>query len=258
MDARRLGMSPALPLAFLEVAAPGYLPDAEWDTLGEDWAEQALAYTAEPCKGARGPLTRIRPRPARPRRAGAAHGGDGARPQEPATGPAFQLADYLDQHGRAERAAQIPPPDFWAAATHAAPNDQAALANAAHNRGLYRDAAQMHKNAAAVGNLDAVLYLSHPPAACAPTPAPPTGPPTTSLSTTRAAWAGAGQPSAGRRGRAGHRAAGTRPRHPHLPRQPGRRSRAAGQPSGGGRGRAGHHAGRPGPSPTLPSTTRTT
>ena len=48
MDARRLGMGPALPRAFLEAAAPGYLTDAEWDALGEDWLEQALAYTAKP------------------------------------------------------------------------------------------------------------------------------------------------------------------------------------------------------------------
>ena len=44
------------PQAFLEAAAPGYLTDADWDALGEDWLEQALAYTAVPCKGARGPL----------------------------------------------------------------------------------------------------------------------------------------------------------------------------------------------------------
>ena len=67
MDARRLGMGAGLPHALLEAAAPGYLTDAEWDTLGEDWLAQALAYAAVPCKGARGPLVRIRPRPARPR-----------------------------------------------------------------------------------------------------------------------------------------------------------------------------------------------
>ena len=65
IDARRLGMGVALPLAFLEAAAPGYLTDADWDALGEDWLEQALAYTAAPCNGIRGPLTRIRPRAAR-------------------------------------------------------------------------------------------------------------------------------------------------------------------------------------------------
>ena len=61
MDARRLGMGASLPQAFLEAAAPGYLTDDQWDALGEDWPEQALAYTAVPAKGARGPLTRIRP-----------------------------------------------------------------------------------------------------------------------------------------------------------------------------------------------------
>ena len=32
-------MSLALPLAFPEAAASAYLTDAEWDALGEDWAE---------------------------------------------------------------------------------------------------------------------------------------------------------------------------------------------------------------------------
>ena len=36
MDARRLGMGPALPRAFLEAAAPGYLTGTEWDQLAED------------------------------------------------------------------------------------------------------------------------------------------------------------------------------------------------------------------------------
>jgi len=109
MDARRLGMGLELPLAFLEAAAPAYLTDAEWDGLAEDWAEQALAYAAVPCKGARGPLTRIRPRPAR-------------STAPPGGGPACRLADYLDQHGRASRASQFPPPGFWAAAAaHANP-----------------------------------------------------------------------------------------------------------------------------------------
>jgi hypothetical protein len=160
MDARRLGTGVGLPQAFLEAAAPGYLTDAEWDALGEDWVEQALAYTAGPCKGARGPLTRIRPRPAS--RAAHARGGQpGGMPA--AVGSLYQLADYLDQHGRAHRASQIPPAEFWsAAAAHAAPIDQAALGDAAHARGLYRDAAQLRKNAAASGNLSAVLHLSDP------------------------------------------------------------------------------------------------
>ena len=151
MDARRLGMGAGLPQAFLEAAAPGYLTDDQWDSLGEDWAEQALAYTAVPCKGVRGPLTRIRPRPARP----------AARAQPDGL---YRLADYLDQYGRARRASQIPPAEFWtAAAAHAASGDQAVLGDAAIDRGLYRDAAQLHKNAAAHGHPRAIDYLSQPP-----------------------------------------------------------------------------------------------
>ena len=161
MDARRLGMGVGLPQAFLEAAAPGYLTDDQWDALGEDWLEQALAYTAVPCKGARGPLTRIRPRPA----SRAARGrGDQPASLAAAAGPLYRLADYLDQHGRAHRASQIPPAEFWsAAAAHAAPGDQAELGVAAYVRGLYRDAAQLDKNAAASGDLRAAFYLSDPP-----------------------------------------------------------------------------------------------
>ena len=170
MDARRLGMGAGLPQAFLEAAAPGYLTDDQWDALGEDWLEQALAYTAVPCKGARGPLTRIRSRPAR---RAAPNCGDQPGSLAAAAGLLYRLADYLDQHGRAHRASQIPPAEFWiAAAAHAAPGDQAVLGDAAHARGLYRDAAQLHKNAAASGNPRAALYLSRPPACLSADPRP--------------------------------------------------------------------------------------
>ena len=169
MDARRLGMGPALPCAFLEEAAPGYLTDSEWDALGEDWLEQALAYTTVPCKGVRGPLTRIRPRPPRSRVTGPASSWDedvqlaDGQDSLPA-GPPYRLADYLDQYGRRTRRDRIPPEAFWAAAANfASPGDQARLGDAAHARGLYRDAAQLHKNAAGRGNLRAVSYLSDPP-----------------------------------------------------------------------------------------------
>src|SRR6185312_1485786 len=98
---------------FLEAAAPGYLTGDQWDALGEAWLEQALAYAAVPCKGAGGPLTRIRPRPAR---AAARDRGDQPGGTAAAAGPLYRLADYLDQHGRAHRAGQIPPAEFWSAA----------------------------------------------------------------------------------------------------------------------------------------------
>ncbi|HTQ90550.1 MAG TPA: hypothetical protein VMK84_13785 [Streptosporangiaceae bacterium] len=179
MDARRLGMGVGLPHAFLEAAAPGYLTGDQWDALGEgeDWLEQPLAYAAVPAKGARGPLTRIRPRPAASRAARSGPrdsgeqlaGGPGGIPG----GPLYRLADYLDQYGRQHRKGQFPPPEFWfAAAAHAPPADQAALGAAAHDRGLYRDAAQLHKNAAAAGSLSSALYLTQPPACLRADPGP--------------------------------------------------------------------------------------
>ena len=286
MDARRLGMGAGLPQAFLEAAAPGYLTDDQWDALGEDWLEQALAYTAVPCKGARGPLTRIRPRPARH---AARNRGDQPGSMAAAAGPLYRLADYLDQHGRAHRASQIPPAEFWsAAAAHAAPGDQAALGDAAHARGLYRDAAQLHKNAAASGNPRAALYLSDPPACLRADPRPahwaaahaalddPYGV-ASLLDSLREAGAHeqaaallardpaahaalddparrgqpAGPPAGGGRARAGRRAGRPGP-PPTPPRRPGRRGPPAGPPAGGGRARAGRRAGRPGRRPRPP------
>ena len=157
-DARRLGAGVGLPQALLEAAAPGYLTDAEWDALGEHWLEQALAYTAVPCKGARGPLTRIRPRPGRSSTAGpGSRNNDGQLADGQASiprGPLYRLADYLDQYGRAHRKGQFPPASFWAAAAgHASPGDQVALGGAARARGLYRDAAQLYHKAAAANVL---------------------------------------------------------------------------------------------------------
>jgi hypothetical protein len=62
MDARRLGHGLHLPYSLLEAAAPIYLTDQQWDELEEDWLEESLAYCAVPARGARGPLTLIRPR----------------------------------------------------------------------------------------------------------------------------------------------------------------------------------------------------
>ena len=134
IDARRLGMGVALPLGFLAAAAPGYLTESEWDGLRDDWLEQALAYTAADCKGTRGPLTRVRPRPSR----AAATTSD----------PAYRLADYLDQHGRRSRRSAVPPPEFWTAAGDLSDaGDLTALARAAEGRGLLHDSALLRRAA---------------------------------------------------------------------------------------------------------------
>jgi hypothetical protein len=145
IDARRLGMGPGLSLAFLEAAADGYLGDDDWDALPEGWLEQALGYTAAPAKGStRGPLTRIRPRDA----------------TALTVGPAYRLADYLDQHGRRTRRRHMPPAAFWtAAARYADLASLTALASAAQDRGLLRDAARLLKCATVLGDADAPLAL---------------------------------------------------------------------------------------------------
>jgi tetratricopeptide (TPR) repeat protein len=155
MDARRLGMGAVLPQAFLEAAAPGYLTDSEWDTLGEDWLEQALAYTAVPCKGARGPLTRIRSRPDRHVR----NNGDQSGNMATTAGALYRLADYLDQYGRHTRGSQLPPAEFWHAACHASLPDLNALASNAERRGLLRDAARLYKLATSRGSTNAAVSL---------------------------------------------------------------------------------------------------
>ncbi|MFD9949408.1 hypothetical protein ACFWX0_51925, partial [Nonomuraea sp. NPDC059022] len=146
MDARRLGAGIHLPLTFLAEAAPGYLTDAQWQRADDDWLQQALDYAATPCNGIPGILTPVKtgaPRNQRSRRTSPA-----AARTPAAAGPLYRLADYLDQHGRRHRADKIPPIDFWtAAALHARPADLAVLGDAARARGLYRDAAQLHKHA---------------------------------------------------------------------------------------------------------------
>jgi len=169
MDARRLGAGPHLPLALLADAAPGYLTDTEWEQTGEDWLERALEYVTTPCNGIPGILVPIKtgtPRNRRTRRAGLASARTGPADGH---GPRYRLADYLEQHGRRTRADEIPPIDFWtAAAAHAPRADQAALGRAARSRGLYRDAAQLLKNAATQGDTSAgaalvsLMHAVHP------------------------------------------------------------------------------------------------
>ena len=149
IDARRLGHGPFLPEDFLRAAAPGYIDPYDWDRLDPDtWFPQALHQLRTGHRGMPGPMS-------------ARH----HRPGEEA-GPVYRLADYLNQHGRVQRSGELAPPEFWdAAARHVAHADQATLGDAADARGLYRDAAQLHKIAAASGNLHSSYYLVHS-AAC--------------------------------------------------------------------------------------------
>ena len=171
MDARRLGMG-AGPAAGLPGSRRAGVPDRR--RVGRP--RRGLAGTGpglhrRPVQGRPRAADPHPPPPGQPRRPQLA--GTSPASMAAAAGPLYRLADYLDQHGRAHRASQIPPAEFWsAAAAHAAPGDQAALGDAAHARGLYRDAAQLHKNAAASGNPRAALYLSRPPACLRADPRP--------------------------------------------------------------------------------------
>ncbi|GAA0404163.1 hypothetical protein Acor_24380 [Acrocarpospora corrugata] len=158
MDARRLGCGPHLSLALLAGAAPGYLSDTEWDHTGQDWLRHALDYVTTPCNGIPGILTAV---PGTPRNQRT--GPSTTAQSQAGSGPIYRLADYLDQHGRHQRTEQIEPIDFWtAAAAHAHLSDLGALGYAAWRRGLYRDASQLYKHAAAHGNpADAAALVDH-------------------------------------------------------------------------------------------------
>ncbi|MFD0686011.1 hypothetical protein [Actinomadura fibrosa] len=147
----RFGVCSPLPVEFLRAAAPGYCSRVERAQAPVNWFEEALDYVTQPLAGAAAAL---------------APTGDGMT-MGAITG--YQLADYLDQHARTTRADQIPPDSFWtAAATHAHPTDLHPLGQAAHNRGLYRHAAQLWKNAtqhgdhAAAADLVELLRQIHP------------------------------------------------------------------------------------------------
>jgi hypothetical protein len=149
MDARRLGHGPYLPEDFLHRAASGYFDNDVWAQTPPDWFARALAYLTRPCHGVPGPLSPHRPRP-----------GDPAL-----DAPAHRLADYLEQLGRATRAAVYPPTGFWDAvvATITEPADLIQLAHAACDRLRYCRAALLYRQAADRGDRDALWWLTQLP-----------------------------------------------------------------------------------------------
>ncbi|MEU5599941.1 hypothetical protein [Streptomyces sp. NPDC020298] len=138
MDARRAGHGLDLPHAFLSRACEDYFTDQEWDLLAENWLEEALAYASCPVRGARGMLTRRRPRRGEPK----------------TDGPVYRLADYLEQHGRQTRRTQRIPPSLWESALHHTTSGFA-LARFARSCGLLRVAFHLERRAAMSGVDDA-------------------------------------------------------------------------------------------------------
>lgn len=150
MDARRLGAGLHLPAAFLGQAAEDYLGDDEYDDLTDNWLEQAIADTTRPVHGRLAPLRRVRPRPTRP----------GAPAVNP-PGMSYRLADYLEQHGRHQRAHLCPPESFWQAAhDHFGADDLSRLATAARVRHRLRWSERLFRRAADTGSATALLWLA--------------------------------------------------------------------------------------------------
>ncbi|MFF3208646.1 MULTISPECIES: tetratricopeptide repeat protein [unclassified Streptomyces] len=134
MDARRAGHGLDLPHSFLGEACEGYFSDQEWDLLAENWLEEAFAYATRPVRGARGMLTRRRPR----------------RGEPSSEGPLYRLADYLEQQGRQTRRTQRIPPSVWESALRHRVSGRT-LAPFARSCGLLRVAFHLESQAAASG-----------------------------------------------------------------------------------------------------------
>ncbi|MDX3224578.1 helix-turn-helix domain-containing protein [Streptomyces sp. ME19-01-6] len=152
MDARRLGVGLHLPVTFLEHAATDYLTDDEYDTLDDNWREQALAEATQAVHGNLAPLRRIRPRPTQHLTQ------QGSTAQVP---PAYRLADYLEQHGREIRKLMCPPASFWKAAHHHLTQpDIFLLAYAAEARHRTYWAYHLWQKAADAGSTEALARLA--------------------------------------------------------------------------------------------------
>ncbi|MFJ7204050.1 helix-turn-helix domain-containing protein [Streptomyces sp. NPDC098789] len=159
MDARRLGVGPHLPGAFLTDAVVDYLTEGEYDALADGWDQHAYPRLAEPVHGNLAPLRRIRPRPLR--RTAGPSGAPGPEARAP-SGPRYRLADYLEQHGRAEGHAHCPPESFWQAAHDhlTGAEDVYRLAGAARERYRLRWERHLTLRAAELGHRHALAKLA--------------------------------------------------------------------------------------------------
>ncbi|MEU0946829.1 hypothetical protein ABZ379_29400 [Streptomyces canus] len=119
MDARRCGHGPLLTEGFLRTAAEGYIDEATWHNLDENWFTSSLAELLKPRRKLPGPLTQYRPRPGEP----------------PLDSPLYQLADILHENSRTTRKGKPPASSLWAAAaTHSRTDaDMRELAQAARS-----------------------------------------------------------------------------------------------------------------------------
>ncbi len=142
MDATRLGHASPLPAALIQEAAVGYLTGPQRTKDIASWRDTALTWAAEELRGTVQALQPV--------------------PYVSGTGIAgYQVADYLDHHGRRTRQDQLGPPPLWDALTAqaATASDLTRLGQAACDRGLYRHAAALWTTAAALGSAAAAGKL---------------------------------------------------------------------------------------------------
>ena len=142
MDAARLGHASPLPAALVQEAAVGYLTSPQRTKDIASWRDTALAWATEELKGAVRALQPV--------------------PPPSGTGVVgYQVADYLDQHGRRTRPDKLGPPSLWDALTArtASASDLNRLGQAARDRGLYRHAAALWTTAATLGSTNAARQL---------------------------------------------------------------------------------------------------
>jgi tetratricopeptide (TPR) repeat protein len=144
IDALRFGHRRYLPEPMLEEAAGGYIDQHDWDQLSDDWFDTAMAALTASHRRMPGPLVPYRRRPSDP----------------PAEHRLYQLADFLEQHGRTERHDIPPPATLWGAARHTTPPDMLKLARAAFGAGDYQRAELLFSRAADSDDPEALGYLS--------------------------------------------------------------------------------------------------
>jgi uncharacterized protein YidB (DUF937 family) len=142
MDATRLGHASPLPAALVQEAAVGYLTGPQRTKDIASWRGPALAWATDELNGAVRALQPVPPA-----------GGTGV--------VGYQIADYLDQHGRSTRRDQLGPASLWDTLTTrtASASDLVRLAQAARDRGLYRHAAALWTTAVTLGSASAAGQL---------------------------------------------------------------------------------------------------
>jgi hypothetical protein len=142
IDATRFGHASPLPAALVQEAAVGYLTDTQRTEDIATWRDAALDWAAEELDGA---VRALRPVP----------------PPSGTGVTGYQVADYLDQHGRRTRADHLGPASLWDALASSAANasDLTRIGQAARDRGLNRHAAALWTIAVTLGNAAAAGSL---------------------------------------------------------------------------------------------------